>query len=83
MSTVLPQLDNPMGTKTCSYNQKLDKQTNIHEIDKHSYFVFTNDLTLRRSLVNCSQIVILSSVDKTVRLPLVVMLAICKIFINH
>ena len=36
-------------------------QANIHETDINSYFVFTSDLTLRRSII---QIAILSPIDK-------------------
>ena len=52
-TTVLPRLPNPIGTKTCSDNQKvwIIKYIAIHKIDKNSYFVFTSDLTLRRSFV--------------------------------
>ena len=70
-STVLPQLSEPLRTKTCS-----DNRTNIHEIDKNSYFVFTSDLTLRRSVVKALTSIILSPIDKTVRLWSVVILAI-------
>ena len=86
MPTVLPRLSNPIGIKTCSDNQKvwIIKYIAIHEIDKNSYFIFTSDLTLRRSFVkvltNSYFEVILSSIDKTVRLPLVVMLVFLQNF---
>ena len=88
-TTVLPRLSNPIGTKTCSDNQKvwIIKYIAIHEIDKNSYFAFTSDLTLRRYFVkvltNSYFEVTLSSIDKTIRLSLVVMLIFCKISINH
>ena len=51
LNTVLSRLSDPLGTKACLDRYVIDNQINIHEIDKNSYFVFTSNLPLRRSIV--------------------------------
>ena len=89
--TVLPRLSDTLGTMTCSDNQKV---WIIKQADKNSYKKSseTVDLLISYSwvislledpLLMHSQIVILSSIDKTVHLHLVAILAICKISVDH
>ena len=41
----------PWNQDLFRHSKSLDNQTNIHEVDKNSYFVFTSDLAFRRSIV--------------------------------
>ena len=89
--TVLPRLSNTLGNKTCSDNQKV---WIIKQIDKNSYKKSSETVNLPISyslvislledpLTRHSQTVIISSIDKTVHLCIVPVLAICKISVHH
>ena len=75
---MLPRSSKPLGTKTCSDNQKVRiiKQIAIHEIDKTVILCSQVILLLENPLSRCSQVVILYPIDETVRLWLAVILAI-------
>ena len=75
---MFPWLYDPLGTKTCS-----DNQTNTHEIDKTVILHSQAISLLEDPLSRHSRVVILSSMDKTVCLWLVVILTIWKFSIKH
>ena len=54
VATVLHRLSDPIGTKTCSGNQKvwMDNQTNIREIDKTAHIHLVVMLAIYKISVN-------------------------------